>query len=202
MTETMELANMSSLKDMYLKLLSTHEGSDVMEICYNPVMHKVRTDLYFDLIREMKTSYNLKDEQILGKLIKIDMEYRMIKEDSERKYKNKPVKVHDLNEVYDKSLRKITELLDEAELFDDEMIFRYFKMIKKYHIVEDKELLEEFYESYFSKQTNVSSMFELYKLLKLKGMPDSDFKEIFGAKNYEKINIFISKFIQHLTMPN
>ncbi len=202
MTKTMGNANMEILKDLYFKLLSTQEGSDTMEIFYNPVMHKAKNDLYFEILSKMKTNYDLKDMKVFQELIKIDIEYRIIKKECKRKY-NKSTKNYDVDQLYDKSLSNIVSILDDANLFDDGMVIRYFTLMKKYDEIHDKELLKEFYESYYSDKPNdLSSMFELYKILRPKGMPDTDFKEIFGDENYKKIIFFIEKSIQNLTMSN
>lgn len=192
-----------TLKDLYLQFLSCHEDYTIFNVP-NPIMDEIRTKQYYGYQKQMRSKYNLLDIKIMDELARIDMEYRISKDKAARKYSKQPEKNYDLNKMYDESLSEIVGFIDESGINDPQLDFNYFNLLNKYDVDTEgpREFLESVFEKYFSKHLDdMTDIFDFYKLLKRKGMPDSEFKEVFGEQIYNKISIFITNHIENLTMP-
>jgi hypothetical protein len=208
-TQTMEIniiatENTESLRDLYLQFLACSEGMSIFRPP-NPIMEEIRSRQYDEYQRQIRLKYDLLDIKIMDELARIDMEYRISKDRAIRKYKKQPETNYDLKKMYDDSLADIVGYIDESGIKDPQLDFNYFNLLNKYDVDTEgpKEFLESIYENYFSKHLdNMTSIFEFYKLLKRKGMPDSEFKEVFGEQIYGKITTFITNHIENLTMPS
>jgi hypothetical protein len=193
-----------SLNDLYLQFLSCYEDQHIFSPP-NPMMQEVRNKLYYGYQKQMKLKYDLSDIKIMDELARIDMEYRISKDRAARKYNKQPETNYDLKKMYDNSLAEIVGYIDEAGVNDPQLEFNYFNLLNSYDVDTEgpREFLESIYEKYFSKHLDdMSSIFEFYKLLKRKGMPDSEFNEVFGEQIYSKITTFITNHIENLTMPS
>lgn len=183
--ENIQNSSLQTLKDLYYKSLDNNV--DTLTYLNNPIKREKENKRYYDLINKMKTNYNLQDPIIIQTLVKIDMDYHM-------NNKNKSYRKYSKYTPYNDSLGDIMGLLDEIKLLDYKTLFIFFTLLEKYEEEPAKEMLEHIYEEYFCKHLDdLQGIFEFYSYMKSKGMPDSDFIDIFDLNLFNKMNNYVEQ---------
>jgi hypothetical protein len=194
-----------SLRDLYLQFLTFYQE---MYVNYPESYTQEIKDFHWNKYHEqIRSKYNLMDIKIMDELAKIDMEYRISTDSHSKdmvKKGNKYEIIDDLNRTYNSSLVDSVYFIENCGINNPQIIFNYFTLVTKYEDISDSnELLESIYNNYFVEHLDdMKSIFEFYKLLKNKGMPDAKFKEVFGDQIINKIKNFLTNHFINLTMSN
>lgn len=175
---------MSSLMELYYKSIEIMD-CDTLAYLKNDAEREWRNKIYYELLNKIKANYNLRDPIIIQILAYINLNYRLAK--IKNQLPNTTITI-DYSDMFENSLGNILSLLDEVDMLDDKTIFSYFNIMQTYKEDPAKEMLEEIYNLYFCKHLDdLQSILEFYKMLKSKGIPDSDFIEIFSQNLFNKM---------------